>query len=268
MKRTLALLALVGAVLLSTGPVLADSDFYVIAGGGGVGTKITSLPFPIKNSGFYYLGSNLTCASGDAIDITADNVVLDLMGFTITGNTSSYGIYFTQSNVEIRNGTVTGCKEGIFGNGQNNRVVNVKLTNHAHCAVELYGGSALIKDSLASNSGDTTIISTMFVASGTITGCTACNNPTGGIGASGPGLITNNVADSNTTSGIRVGNDIYINGNCALNNSGSGNYYLASGTDVVWGMNVGNPPHMNYPTPFVASSPSKATSGNNNSNMR
>lgn len=267
MKSWNWLVVLIAAVLLSSSAAWADGDFYVVAGGGAaVGTKITSLPFPIKNSGFYYLGSNLTCASGDAIDITADNVVLDLMGFTITGNTASYGIYSLNSNVEIRNGTVTGCNEGIYCSGHNNRVINVKLTNHATCAVELYGDSALIKDSLASNSGTPSYISTMYVYSGTITGCTACNNPIGGIGVGGPGLITNNVANSNTTSGIKVGSDIYINGNCALNNSGSGNYYV-TGTDVVWGANVGNPPFINYQPPYAASPPSKATPGNNNPNM-
>ena len=45
MKRKLRLLVLVGAILLSVSPVLADGDFYVVAVGGGVGTKITSLPY-------------------------------------------------------------------------------------------------------------------------------------------------------------------------------------------------------------------------------
>ena len=60
MKRKYWLLLLVCAVLLSGRPVLADGDFYVVVGGGGVGTKITSLPFTISAPGFYYLGSNLT----------------------------------------------------------------------------------------------------------------------------------------------------------------------------------------------------------------
>ena len=59
MKRKFWFLMLVGAVLLNGSPVLADGDFYVVAGGGGVGTKITSLPYTIDKPGFYYLGGNL-----------------------------------------------------------------------------------------------------------------------------------------------------------------------------------------------------------------
>ena len=53
MKRQLWTLLLVAAVLGLAQPVWAD-DFYVIAGGGGVGTKITSLPYTITKPGFYY----------------------------------------------------------------------------------------------------------------------------------------------------------------------------------------------------------------------
>ena len=64
MKRKYWLLLLVFAVLLNGNPVLADGDFYVVAVGGGVGTKITSLPYIITNPGFYYLTSNLSYSSG------------------------------------------------------------------------------------------------------------------------------------------------------------------------------------------------------------
>jgi hypothetical protein len=39
--------------MVTTAPALADGDFYVVAVGGGVGTKITSLPYPINSPGFY-----------------------------------------------------------------------------------------------------------------------------------------------------------------------------------------------------------------------
>lgn len=86
MKRNLWLLSLVGAMLLTVTPVLADGDFYVVAVGGGVGTKITSVPYTISSPGFYYLGSNLTYSgTGSAISVDAENVTLDLMGFSLTG---------------------------------------------------------------------------------------------------------------------------------------------------------------------------------------
>ena len=76
MKRFL-LLALVVSVMVTTGPVLADGEFYVIAGGGGVGTKITSLPYTISKSGFYYLAGDLTSASS-GITVDVDNVTIEI----------------------------------------------------------------------------------------------------------------------------------------------------------------------------------------------
>ena len=46
-------------------------------------TPISSVPFSILNSGSYYLTDNLDVSYGDAIFISANNVTLDLNGFTI-----------------------------------------------------------------------------------------------------------------------------------------------------------------------------------------
>ena len=47
-------------------------------------TPISSAPYTISQPGSYYLTANLTVASGDAIDINANGVTLDLNGFTIS----------------------------------------------------------------------------------------------------------------------------------------------------------------------------------------
>jgi hypothetical protein len=91
MKRKIWLLALVGAVLLSAGPAWAQDEFYVIAGGG-VGTRITSLPYTITSPGFYYLTSNLSYSgSSNGITVNSNDVTLDLMGFSISGPGSGAG---------------------------------------------------------------------------------------------------------------------------------------------------------------------------------
>jgi hypothetical protein len=51
-------------------------------------TPISSLPFTISASGSYYLTKNLSVTTGDAITITANQVTVDLNGFTI-GSTAS-----------------------------------------------------------------------------------------------------------------------------------------------------------------------------------
>jgi hypothetical protein len=49
-------------------------------------TAIASLPFTITNSGSYYLTKNLTYSTGSAgITVSADNVTIDLGGFSLVG---------------------------------------------------------------------------------------------------------------------------------------------------------------------------------------
>ena len=131
MKRKLLLLAVVGAVLLSSAPLWADDGFYVVAVGGGVGTKISSLPYTISTPGFYYLSKDLS-TSGAGITVNASHVTIDLMGFSLVGtDKTNTGIYISgKTNVEVRNGTVRFFDKGIFedsGNGANHRIINVRV---------------------------------------------------------------------------------------------------------------------------------------------
>ena len=119
MKTWNWLVALLAVVLLSGSAAWAAEDFYVIAGGGAVGTKITSVPYTITQPGFYFLTGNLTYnGTGNAITVSANNVTLDLMGFSLsyTGSAAQpNGIFMTgRSNVEIRNGSIIGFWTGVF----------------------------------------------------------------------------------------------------------------------------------------------------------
>ena len=70
-------------------------------------TPISSLPFTISTSGGYYLAGNLTGSNG--ISIAADNVDLDLMGFSLCGSTgtnSGINVPASQINLTIRNGNI------------------------------------------------------------------------------------------------------------------------------------------------------------------
>jgi parallel beta-helix repeat protein len=202
MQRKLWLLALVGAMLLSVTPVLADGDFYVIAGGGGVGTKITSLPYTINSPGFYYLGGNLTRPSGPGITINTNDVTLDLMGFTLSGTLSpgrnqNYAIYMSgRKNVEIRNGSLIGwdCAINAESTCANNRVINVRAENN-YGGIHLVGYGNLVK------------------------GCTLSDNLYSGVdvAAGGGATITGNVISNNGSEGIWVGGIATITGNLVSN---------------------------------------------------
>lgn len=74
-------------------------------------TPISSVPAVISSAGSYYLSDDLTGVAGQGgITITADDVALDLMGFTLRGApSSSNGITIANSavNVVVRNGTIS-----------------------------------------------------------------------------------------------------------------------------------------------------------------
>jgi hypothetical protein len=77
-------------------------------------TPISSLPFVINQSGSYYFTQNLhfTAASGNAITVSAVNVTIDLMGFTLSSGAEVTGdgiqINSNARRCTVRNGNITG----------------------------------------------------------------------------------------------------------------------------------------------------------------
>ena len=75
-------------------------------------TAITNLPYTINQSGSYYLTGNLS--GFFSITIITNDVTLDLMGFTLLGSNSGYGVFSSaMNNLVIRNGTIKGFGEGL-----------------------------------------------------------------------------------------------------------------------------------------------------------
>jgi hypothetical protein len=78
-------------------------------------TPISSAPVHITQPGSYYLTTNLTVSSGDAIDINTNGVTLDLNGFTIASTAPSadgfainLGAAGRQRNIAILDGFIVG----------------------------------------------------------------------------------------------------------------------------------------------------------------
>ena len=83
-----------------------------------VAIHASDLPLTITEPNSYYLAENINFTDdvNNAITIEADNVTIDLMGYSLIGPGSgtNYGIYMDErSNVEIRNGTVRDFYYGI-----------------------------------------------------------------------------------------------------------------------------------------------------------
>lgn len=166
----------------------ARADFYVVAIGANgkpVGTEISSIPTTITQPGFYYFTKNLSHTSGAAaIDVQADDVTIDLMGFVLDGNgANADGVSTGNTNVTIRNGTIRSFSNGInlgstagsvqvldaavldssnsgiltslTGGSVDLTVRNCRVADNARSNIEVYGGHADITGSTISGAAGT-----------------------------------------------------------------------------------------------------------------
>lgn len=257
MKRNFVLTALLFClVIFSVTPVLADDPtatavpvplpIYV-------GTRITCLPYIINEPGFYYLGSNLSCLDANGITVNCDDVTIDLMGFCLTGtnqgNGSNYSAIFMdgRTNVEVRNGCLTGWCVGVYDlnfNGTGNRAVNLRMRNGNWGT--FLGSNCLIKDCISENMG----CHGFALTNGKIIGCIATNCGYAGINLYGPesyplaigaGTISGNTITCNSgqrgivIAGTAAG-PILVDQNCV---TGAGTHYIDFSGRATWGLNAG-----------------------------
>jgi hypothetical protein len=100
-------------------------------------TKILSLPFTISAPGTYVLTGNLFEGSTPPAAILINGtitgpVILDLKGFTITGNNTNSGILLTAGStnpVTIRNGAITKFYNGVITNANTGNFANITVQN-------------------------------------------------------------------------------------------------------------------------------------------
>jgi hypothetical protein len=249
MKRVLWLLALLAVVLLRVAPVQADDGFFVVAGRVSTGIRIASLPLNITAPGHYYLNGNLSSASDAGITVDADNVTIDLMGFCLTGNPDFNGIRILngRSNVEVRNGTVTGWGMGVEGGSSASskfRIIGIRAVGNKY-GIQLSGNDHLIKGCTASQGFSGAGNGLVIYGSGMISNCTVmgftpafgqgiyiwagtvsdnvvinCNGTnTFGIIAQSPSVISRNsvinctygISLSSLAGGSVIGNAVYCN---------------------------------------------------------
>ena len=110
-------------------------------------------PVWINDPGSYRLTGDLVPPPGvSGIDIFADDVTLDLNGFSISGSGevgTADGIGFSTSNVEIRNGTVSGfLRHGIFGISNQSthaRVIGIRVYGNFSHGMRLEGEATLVE---------------------------------------------------------------------------------------------------------------------------
>ena len=209
-------------------------------------TPISSTPFTITQPGSYYLATNLTVTSGDAIDIATNQVTLDLNGFTISSTANPAagdGVKLIvpggNSDVTIFNGHIVG---GVTNNGtifggpgfysgidlpasflKNVRVTGVTVSGCMAFGIYLgLGDSTVVESCIVQN-----IASSGIVAAG-VSHSTAYQ-----CGASG---ILADTASDCTGQAIGTGTGLNVTktaNNCAGTSAGSGTgLYVANGVAI------------------------------------
>ncbi len=216
------------------GPVLIDQK----AAMKGNVTPLDTPGFPvtITHPGSYRLSGNLTVTdpSTTAIQITADDVTLDLNGFTISGPntctaTPTHCVYsgggigvmaigetgqVSPANVRVMNGVVRGMGgHGIRMLGDGTVVERVVSLQNGGPGIVVGEGSVI--DSVAKLSASGAAIVGLIVR-----GCTSANNIFGIFVRPG-GVGSGNTAIANAVTGI-VATNATITGNTAFNNGSHG----------------------------------------------
>lgn len=192
-----------GAILINQQKALTGS---VTAG------DAPGFPVTLSQPGSYVLSGNLTVSDQNttAIQVTADNVTIDLNGFSIIGPNIANGIgegvsASSRTNISVLNGTVRGMGSSGLFLGNKARAEGLRLISNT-------SGLRVGVDSLVKN-------------------ITALGNRITGLDVFGKSTILNSVVTQNGEDGILAGDDCLVQGNTV---HGNGRYgIMVVGTSIV-----------------------------------
>ena len=134
-------------------------------------TAITTLPYIISTQGVYCLTGHLSTGitTGSAITIDTNNVVLDLNGFKIGGQsaglgTTATGIYaYQRQNITIKNGTVRGFFKAIvlsdsspYTTSQGHLIEDIRADMNTYEGMEVSGRGVVVRNNHVVDTGGST----------------------------------------------------------------------------------------------------------------
>jgi hypothetical protein len=197
------------ALMLGAGPAQAETINC---------TPITAVPIVITVQGVYCFTQNLATnmTSGNAIEIQANNVILDLNGWKLGGQaaglgTGAFGIVATdRRNITLKNGTVRGFFMGISltdsgsGASEGHVVEDIRADHNTFLGIAVQGRGILIRNNLVVATGGTT---PNFAGNASAVGIYAAGT--------GPRVLNNDVIDT-TKQGAGIARGILF----TLNTSG------------------------------------------------
>jgi hypothetical protein len=238
-------------------------------------TAITYLPYSIFEEGVYCLTGNLATSllSGNAITVSADNVVLDLNGWTLDGlgagsDTATTGIYANQrKNITIRNGSIRGFLYGIalrdsepYTNSQNHLIEHIRADQNTFRGMQVSGSNCEVRRNQVVNTGGSTEVGGIYVGlyllgpNGRVLNNDVSNtvattgNSVGGIhlGSASGGVVESNrissvIGDGPTNYGIEIirSDHVLVRDN-SITSVGYGAYLIFSNDALVRANNISN----------------------------
>lgn len=209
-------------------------------------TRVTSLPATLSAAGSYYLTGNLqaTAASGNAISIIANDVTLDLGGFTLSSTAAVTGHAISISagtrGVTVKNGQIVGTtivgisgsfpsrtwmvtaggfSMGISDNGNGTRIEDIAVRGCRSHGISGPGSGAFILTRVTAAANGSAGI---FANYGTLTESVASGN--GGVGIRADyGVVNGCLARDNASNGIQA-EAATVTGSGSQHNGGAGIY--------------------------------------------
>jgi len=191
--------------------------------------------FIISQPGSYYLTTNIVGVSNkDGIKIAANNVTLDLNGFSLLAASNGiYGIYISvpgsptygKNSIVVRNGIISGWRAfGVYSFVDGVALEHLNISGNFQDGVEFVGGGVIEDCTVSGNGGNGIYVQGYSVVSG----CWIKYNEGNGIWLAGPhSAIWGNVCLGNNTGNNTNAAGIYVFGS---NNRIEGNHITGSAT--------------------------------------
>ena len=197
---------------------------------------IKTLPVVIDEAGSYYLTDNMVISEGEsviALDIQADNVTVDMNGYTISKTLPADGVGInigSVKNIAISNGAVKGFASGIVSSdGEIVTVNSVKIFACGGNGISLLGGCNIVNKCIVNGCGGVGL----KVGDSSEVSDNICRSNSGkGIVAGAASLIRGNSCSLNGDDGIESGGCSQVRDNISMGNSGSGYMIAGDGTIV------------------------------------
>jgi hypothetical protein len=199
-------------------------------------TPISSLPFTVSAPGSYYVTANLFAVAGqNGITIAANNVTIDLNGFTLFGSGGGSGEAIwspaAQQNLVVRNGTVRnwpGSGVNFYDAGSSLATVeNIHSISNGFTGIAVKNGS-YVTDCLTVGNG----IRGILVDNDTLVEhCKAAGNMSLGIGAGSGCQLRDNQSVGNVYGLYITGTSNIVSGNVVMLNTAN-NYIIPQGNQL------------------------------------